>query len=93
MVCAGVFAWALLLGDYGRGPFAWGLLQPGAGHVDNVDNPQSRGHAIVDNVDDLKSNCPQCPHYFGLNWRRARKGRPFVDNMDNVDNPFLIAAL
>jgi hypothetical protein len=44
--------------------------------------------AIVDKLDNLKTNCPQCPHYFGLNWRRARKSWEIVDKLDNVDNPF-----
>ena len=44
--------------------------------------------AIVDNVDDLKTNCPQCPQIKGKAGENKGARARFVDNMDNVDNPF-----
>ena len=75
--------------------------------MDNVDSPQSKGHAIVDNVDNLLlgvivdnvdnlllgyPHCPQIRGYFGLNWRRARKiYLKTVDIVDNLNCPRLLA--
>ena len=75
------------------GRVAFSLLVFIGGRVDIMDCPGGRVACIVDNVDHLKSNCPQCPQYFGLNWRRAGKSRVIVDKVDNVDNPFLRAGL
>jgi hypothetical protein len=51
------------------------------------------GHAIVDNVDQLKNSSPHCPQNFDL--RGGGRGNPaqFVDNMDNVDHAYLVAGL
>jgi hypothetical protein len=67
------------------------------GHVDHVDHlilsaglmaGGRGGHAIVDNVDQLKNNGPHCPHNFGFTRRRARKSSAIVDKVDNVDHAY-----
>jgi transposase-like protein len=47
--------------------------------------------AIVDKLDNLKTNCPQCPQIqriLGKGKGRGRKSWAIVDKLDNVDNLF-----
>ena len=52
-----------------------------------------RGPVIVDNVDNLKTNCPQYPQLSGEKAGKTKGRGQFVDKVDNVDNPYLVAGL
>jgi hypothetical protein len=100
MGAAGCFPFCILLAGAGLpGVRARSLLPGNCGRqlfgVDNVDYPQSRGHAIVDIVDNLKSNCPHCPqiqkHLANNAGRGAKNLLIRVDNVDNLNCPRLLA--
>ena len=67
--------------EYGRG-WVFSFLVFIGGRVDIVDCPGGRGAVIVDIVDLLKLNCPDCPQLRGgKSWGKQRGRGDFVDNL------------
>lgn len=71
----GVFPFCFLLAG------AW---LPGAGRVDNLNYPQWARPSIVDKLDNLKTNCPQCPQIQKDSGKRKRAGAEKLGNCGQV---------